>query len=110
MVMFGYYPFKYELLKTYIWRFGELVDGTEASFKCAGSISCQILTSHELIEKYSLEFKYPLGLSQEYCPELTEKNLTKFRRYYRRLFYDLERICKLSGNAAVTYWRMHISN
>lgn len=46
----------------------------------------------------------------KHCPELVETGVDRFRRYYIRLYYDLNYISKLSGTAPLTYWRMHINN
>jgi hypothetical protein len=52
--LFSYYPFKKLLLATYIKNFSILYDGEEVSLNRGSSISCQLLTSYQLVRDYAL--------------------------------------------------------
>lgn len=110
ILLFEYYPFKMALLRAYMRGFGDLVDGSEGSFRCAGSISCQIMSSHELVERYSQDYGEGLGQDISQSIRLDPHTVKKFKNYYMRMLYDLNYLCRLKGNAPLAYWSMHIGS
>lgn len=52
--MFQYYPFKKLLLATYMNNFS-MIYSEEDGIQRGSSISCQLLTSHQLVRDYTLE-------------------------------------------------------
>ncbi len=51
--MFPYYPFKKFLLTIYMKNFS-IIYGDDESISKGSSISCQLLTSHQLVREYAL--------------------------------------------------------
>ena len=109
MNMFGYYPFKMELIRVYIQKYGDIIAG-EKGFSCGGTLSCQLMTSYQLVQKYCEKNNIALGQGSKKASLENNMSIINFRRYYIRLFYDLEYINKLKWTASLTYWKMHINS
>lgn len=105
-VMFPYYPFKSSILKHYMENFGLVVNGTENSTSCASSISCQLVTSHKLVEQYATE--NTVGMGQK--TPIPLGNLSQLENFYYMLVHDLKCICDLIEGAPLAYWRMHLKS
>lgn len=83
-MMFGYYPFKMDIVKHYIQNYGDIVTGTKLSQDNSLSISCQLITSYKVIRQYALENK--IGIGQKSAVPTSTSGLLN---YYPTLFHDL---------------------
>lgn len=103
--MFQYYPFKKLLLSTYIRNFSMIYNDDENSSSRGTSISCQLLTSYQLVREYVL--------GKENLPIGADIDITRIRSFdtlYYVLLHDLNYITKLQEDTPKTYFTFHFKN
>jgi hypothetical protein len=102
--MFQYYPFKKLLLSTYMKNFS-IIYGEEEAISRGSSISCQLLTSHQLVRDYALEEgSVPMG------SDIKLDRLNSFETIFFMLYHDLNYITKLQADTPQVYFKFHMTS